>query len=167
MVLSIAKAFRFSPGGDSGWGYRVAEATPRFCRTCFERHHANAQPVTGLDRLKSLVSSELIIPAVGLGAFAGLVLINSVGRLLRRPAGEWPIAAFAAVLILIALHCLRSAWAGNAHKRVPIQTEITRSFDFGDDDDSAFQQTARIYALRHEGYAIALRRLNAAGDEGV
>ncbi len=159
-ALNIAKPFMFSPGGDTGWGHRVAQAQPLFCTDCLARHCALAVPVTDRDRLASLWPQELLIPAFGLGLFGSFIFLGGAPAFLRNPSGEWPRIAFAGLMILIALHCARSVWREGAYKRVATQTAVSVSFDFGDDDDSAFQKTARIYAIRNADYAIAFDRLN-------
>jgi hypothetical protein len=159
-ALSIAKPFMFSPGGDSGWGHRVAQAHPLFCNDCLARHRALVVPVTDLDRLASLWSQELLIPAFGLGLFGGFIFLGGALAFLRNPSGEWPRIAFAGLMILIGLHCARSAWRAGAYRRVATQTPVSACFDFGDDDNSAFQKTARTYAIRNRDYAIAFDRLN-------
>jgi hypothetical protein len=161
--LPIVKVFMFNRGthDDQGWRHRIAQATPLFCRRCHEKHRSEALPVTGMDRLKSVFLSELVIPAFGTAAFAMFLLYDKAGRLMRDLPGQWPLLAFIGGLLLIALLCLRTAWVNNAHRRVPKQTETSRAFDFGDNGDTSFQTTARTYAIRNGAYAAALERLNA------
>jgi hypothetical protein len=161
--LPIAKVFMHNRGGsdEQGWRYRIVEATPLFCRPCLDRHRAETVPVTELDRVKSVVFSELAVPGIGTAAFAVFLLVDTRSRLMRDLAREWPILAFIGGLLLIAALCFRTAWENNAHRRVPRQTSASQAFDFGDNDDSPFQTTARTYAVRNDTYAEAFGRLNA------
>ncbi len=167
--LPIAKVFMYNHGhtADAGWRYRIAQATPLFCRSCLARHRSEAVPVTGMDRLKSVVFSELAIPGFGTATFALFLLHDKAASLLRDVPRQWPVLAFIAVLLLVAVQCLRSAWADNAHRRVPRQTETSRAFDFGDNGDSPFGTTARTYAIRNGEHAAALERLNAGRSAGL
>jgi hypothetical protein len=160
--LPIAKVFMHNHGGsdEEGWRYRIAKVTPLFCRPCLDRHRAEAVAVTGLDRIKSVVFSELAIPGIGTAAFAVFLLVDTRGRLMRDLGREWPILTFIGGLLLIAALCFRTAWENNAHRRVPRQTPTSQAFDFGDNDDSPFQTTARTYAVRNAACAEALARLN-------
>lgn len=69
--------------------------------------------------------------------------------------------AFIGGLMFMSVLCLRTAWASNAHRRVPRQTATSRAFDFGDDYTSPYQTTARTYAIRNGEHAAALATMNA------
>ncbi len=167
--LPIAKGFMYNRGDtdDAGWRYRIAQATPLFCRSCLDRHRSEAVPVTGMDRLKSVIFSELAIPGFGTAAFTLFLLHDKAATLLRDVPRQWPVLAFIGGLLLVAAQCLRSAWANNAHRRMPMQTETSRAFDFGDNGDSPFETTARTYAIRNGEHAAALKRLNAERSAGL
>jgi hypothetical protein len=128
--VPIAKVFTYprSGSGGHGWGWRIAQATPLFCRRCYEKHRSEALPVTGMERLKSVVLAELAIPALAAAAFAIFLLHDQGARLLRDVPRQWPMLAFIGGLLLIALLCLRTAWVNNAHRRVPTQTQTSRAF---------------------------------------
>jgi hypothetical protein len=160
--LPITKVFQhIQVGGSTGWRYRMATATPLFCRACLDRHRAEASPVTPMDALRSLFLTELALPAVGLAGF-GLFLLHRTGaRAFRDLPGQWPILAVIGAFLLLATLCLRAAWTGNAHRRVPRGTETSRAFDFGDDGDTAFGTAPRSYAIRNADYAAAFSGLNA------
>jgi hypothetical protein len=162
--LPVAKVFTYPRSGrfgGHGWGRRIAQATPLFCHRCYEKHRSEALPVTGMERLKSVVLSELAFPALGSAAFAVFLLHDQAGTLMRDFSRQWPMLAFIGGLLLIAVLCLRTAWVNNAYRRVPTQTQTSRAFDFGDNGDTAFQTTARTYAIRNGACAAALERLNA------
>lgn len=161
--LPITKVFMHNRGGsdDAGWDYRIAKAIPLFCRRCLDRHWAEAVPVTSLDRIRSVVFSELAIPGIGTAAFALFLLVDMRGKLMRDLSREWPLLALIVGLLLIAALCFRTAWTNNAHRRVPRQTLISKTFDFGDSDDSPFRTTVRTYAVRNAACAEAFGRLNA------
>lgn len=151
----------YSDGDDSGWGYRIARATPLFCDACIRRHQSEAVPVTSIDRLKSAILTELAMPGIGMAAFGLFVLNDQAAAILRDVRRQWPILVFVAALLLVAGLCLRAAWTGNAHRRVPRQTDTSRAFDFGDNGDSSFRTTSRTYAIRNADHAKAFERLNA------
>lgn len=159
--LSITKVFMYNHHDDSGWRYRVATATPLFCRTCISHHRAQALPVTSIDRLKSLIFTELAIPAFGLSAFGLFLLKETAPHIIRNVQLEWPLLAIIGLFFLLAILCLRTAWQNNAHRRLPVQTQISRAFDFGDNDTSMYQTTSRTYAIRDAGYARQFEQLNA------
>lgn len=66
-----------------------------------------------------------------------------------------------ALFLLGSYACFRNSWSTNQYRRIPPQTSITRSFDFGDDDSSLYRTVKRTYALRHPIYAEAFARMNA------
>jgi len=159
--LPITKVFMYNDGDDSGWGYRIARATPLFCKACIRRHQNEAVPVTTIDRLKSAILTELAIPGVGTAAFGLFVLNEQAAAILRDVRRQWPILILVGVLLLVAVLCLRAAWTGNAHRRVPRQTDTSQAFDFGDNGGSSFSTTSRTYAIRNADHAEAFERLNA------
>jgi hypothetical protein len=161
--LPITKVFMYNYGGDDdgGWRYRMARATPLFCDACIHRHQCEAVPVTNADRLKSVILTELAIPGFGLAAFGLFVLNNTAAGVLRDFARQWPILILVGALFLMALLYLRASWTNNAHRRVPMQTNTSQAFDFGDDGDTSFRTTLRTYALRNADHAEAFKRLNA------
>jgi hypothetical protein len=146
--LPVAKVFQYNYGStdDGGWRYRITRAAPLFCRDCIARHQAEAVPVTGIDRLRSVVFSELAIPALGTATFALFLLRDMGAKPWRNLSRDWPLLALVAGPLLIAAFCLRTAWQNNALRRVPRQTPTSSAFDFGDNEDSPFQTTARTYA---------------------
>lgn len=159
--LLIAKPFMFSSGDDSGWSHRVAEARPLFCEPCHTRHVSEVLPVTVADRLKSLLSQSLLFSALGLGAFGGLIAVNRAVQFMTDPAGEWPIIALAGVMLMTGWYCAQIAWREGLWARIPVLTATSAAFDFGDDDGSAFQKTARTYAIRNAACASAFEKINA------
>jgi len=167
--LAITKVFQYNHGhtDDAGWQYRLARAAPLFCRDCLGHHRCEAVPVTLIDKLRSVVFSELAIPGFGTAAFAFFLLHDNGASLLRDLPRNWPVLAFIGGLLLIAVLCLDTAWANNAHRRVPRQTETSRAFDFGDDYTSPFQTTGRTYAIRNGEHAASLAKLNAERSAGL
>ncbi len=163
--LPIAKPFLFSSGGDSGWSKCVAEARPLFCDRCHASHVSQAIPVTDADRVKSLLTQSLVIPALGLGAFGLLIVLDRLGEFLMSPGKEFPIIAFACAMMAIGWYCARMAWHAGGSSRVPMLTPVSSAFDFGDNDDSAYQSTARTYAIRNEACASKFEELNVRRDE--
>lgn len=159
--LPITKVFMYNDGDDSGWGYRTARATPLFCDACILRHQGEAVPVTIIDRLKSAILTELAILGVGTAVFGLFVLSEQAAAILRDVRRQWPILILVGVLLLVAVLCLRAAWTGNTHRRVPRQTDTSQAFDFGDNGDSSFRTTSRTYAIRDADCAKAFERLNA------
>lgn len=166
--LPITKVFQYNHGhtDDAGWQYRLARAAPMFCRDCLARHNSEAMPVTIVDKLKSVVLSELAIPGFGTAAFAFFLLYDKGPTFLFNLARNWPVLAFIGGLLLISLLCLRTAWTNNAYRRVPRQTETSRAFDFGDDYTSPFQTTGRTYAIRNGEHAAFLEKMNAERSAG-
>ncbi len=164
--ISITKIFSHnssdSNGADSsGWQHREASAAPLFCAACVQRHHAEEEPVTTADRLKSVFLTELALPAAGTLAF-GLFLLKETGaKIARDPGREWVLALIIGVLLFIGLMCLRAAWVNNAYRRVPRQTQTSLAFDFGDDPSTVFKTVPRTYALRNADYAADFAALNA------
>ncbi len=77
--LPIAKVFMHNGGeaDEAGWRYRIARAAPLFCRVCLDSHGAELLPVTWIDRVKSVVFSELALPGFGAAAFALFLLVDS------------------------------------------------------------------------------------------
>ena len=59
---------------DSGGRHRIARATPLSCRPCLSKHQSEAVPVTEMDRLRSIVFSELAISGFGAAVFAVFLL---------------------------------------------------------------------------------------------
>ncbi len=167
--LMITKVFQYNHGhaDDAGWQYRLARAAPLFCRGCLAHHHSEAVPVTTIDKLKSVVFSELAIPGFGTAAFAFFLLHDKGASFLRDLSRNWPVLAFIGGLLLIAMLCLRAAWTDNAHRRVLRQTETSRAFDFGDDYTSPFQTTGRTYAIRNGEHAAFLAKMNAERSAGL
>lgn len=166
--LPVAKVFMHNDGDqDGGWRYRIARATPLFCDACLRRHADEALPVTLLDRLKSGLFTELALPGLGTTALALFLLQDAGPRSLPRLDRDWPILALIGVLLLIGLSCLRLAWTGNAHRRVPAPTPTSRAFDFGDNEASAFRTTLRTYAIRSAAHAEAFQRLNAGRSDAL
>ena len=167
--LAITKVFQYNHGNndDAGWKYRLAQAAPLFCPECIARHQAEALPVTAADKLKSALLTELALPGLGTAAFAIFLLQDKGARYFGDLQRHWPVLAFIGGLLFIAVLCLWMAWTGNAHRRVPRQTETSRAFDFGDDDTSSFQTTGRTYAIRDGNHAAALGRLNAERSAGL
>ena len=159
----------YNQGGDDngGWRYRLARATPLFCGACIQRHHGEVLPVTGIDRLKSIILTELTIPGFGLAAFGSFLLGNTAAGILRDPARQWPLLLLIGVLFLTALVCFSLSWTGNAHRRVPMQTDTSQAFDFGDNDDSPFRTTSRTYAIRNAKHAEAFKQLNAVRSSAL
>lgn len=162
-ALTIAKPFMYSSGGDTGWSHRVAQAWPLFCDPCHARHASEVIPVTDADRMKSLFSQPLLIPALGLVLFGGLIILDRAFAFLKDPLAEWPIIALAIAMLLVGRYCAQLAWREGSWTRVPLLTPTSSAFDFGDDDDSLFQRTARTYAIRNAACAVAFEQLNAKG----
>ncbi len=160
--LPITKVFMYNDQDEAGWRYRTAQATPFFCRTCLDRHYAEALPVTAVDRLKTVVFNELAIPTLALSVFGLFLLTDTAPSIVRNPQRQWPILAVIAALFLLALLCLRGAWRGSAYRRLPTQTPTSRAFDFGDNGYSMYRTTRRTYAIRNQTYAAAFEQLNAA-----
>lgn len=158
--LPITKVFMYNDGDDSGWRYRTARATPLFCEACIHRHQGEAAPVTSMDKLKSVILTELAIPGVGTAAFGIFVLSNQASAILHDVQRQWPILVLIGVLLLVALLCMRAAWTDNAHRRVPRQTSTSLAFDFGDNGNSPFRTTLRTYTIRDADHAEAFERLN-------
>lgn len=167
--LTITKVFQYNRGhtDDGGWQYRLAQATPVFCRDCLARHNSEEVPVTIMDKLRSVVFSELAIPGFGTGAFAFFLLYDKGPTFLLNLPRNWPVLAFIGGLLLISSLCLRTAWTNNAHRRVPVQTATSRAFDFGDDYTSPFQTTGRTYAIRNGEHAASLAKMNAERSAGL
>ena len=161
--LTITKVFQYNHGhtDDAGWQYRLARAAPLFCRDCLAHHRSETVSVTTIDKLKSVVFSELAIPGFGTAAFAFFLLHDKGPTFLLNLSRNWPVLAFIGGLLLIAVLCLRTAWTNNAHRRVPRQTATSRAFDFGDDYTSPFQTTGRTYAIRNGEHAAFLAKMNA------
>lgn len=164
--VAVTKVFSWNHNdyGDSsgsGWKYRIAQAEPLFCTSCAARHYTQEQPVTTLDKLKTVLMTELALPGIGTLAF-GLFLLKETGaKIVRDPAGQWLLLTIVVVLLSIGALCLRSAWLSNDHRRIPRQTAISRAFDFGDDGSNAFTTQLRTYAFRSAAYADAFGALNA------
>ena len=167
--LPITKVFQYNHGhtDDSGWQYRLARAVPVFCLTCFARHNSEAMPVTIMDKLKSVVLSELAIPGFGTAAFAFFLLYDKGPTFLSNLWRNWPVLAFIGGLLLISSLCLRMAWTNTAYRRVPRQTATSQAFDFGDDYTSPFQTTGRTYAIRNGEHAASLAKMNAGRSVGL
>lgn len=162
-ALTIAKPFMYSSGGDTGWSHCVTQARPLFCEPCHLRHASEAIPVTDADRMKSLFSQPLLIPALGLVLFGGSIILDRAFAVLKDPIAEWPIIALAIAMLLIGRYCAQLAWREGSWARIPLLTPTSSAFDFSDDDDSLFQRTARIYAIRNAACAVAFKQLNAKG----
>ncbi|MET0225733.1 MAG: hypothetical protein ABW187_04760 [Dokdonella sp.] len=162
--IAITKVFQYHPNdegnGGGGWQYRIAEAAPLFCAACAQRHHAETLPVTAADRLKSVLLTQLALPGFGTLALGLFLLSETATKIARNPAREWLLLVIIGVLLLIGVSCLRAAWTGNAHRRVPRQTATSLAFDFGDDASTAFQTVPRTYAFGHPDYAASFTALN-------
>ena len=162
-ALPIAKPFMFSSGGDTGWSHRIAQARPLFCEPCHARHVSDAIPVTDADRMKSLFSQPLLIPALGLVLFGGSIILERAFALVTNPISEWPIIALAIAMMLVGRYCAQLAWREGSWARIPLLTPTNSASDFGDDDESMFQRTGRVYAIRNTACATKFERLNAKG----
>ena len=139
----------------------MSVAQPLFCQACIVRHQTLQPPVSQFEMVLSVLSQELVIPAVGLGLFGGFLMLSQLLAFLRNPSAQWPIIAGAAVMVVMALHCARSAWQSGAYKRIPVPSKVSVCFDFGDNDDSpTFAMAGRTYAFSNAEYAAAFEELN-------
>jgi hypothetical protein len=163
--LTITKVFQYNEesrngGNSSGWQYRTTSAQPLFCQECAAQRRREEPPVTTADLWRSLLS-EAMWPALGLGALGLFLLQATLGKVLRHPAGNWPLTAIAGLFLVGGFLSARAAWRNGAYRRVPAATYVSRAFDFGDnDDDSSFCTTARTFVIRNSRSAEAFAALN-------
>jgi hypothetical protein len=163
--LSIEKVFRETYSDDTPSGVKIARATPLFCSTCISDHRAEEQPPTLGERLKSLFLTEQALAGYSMSA-TGLLLGSQMLKHTQALATKVGIAllGLSALFLLGAYSCFRRGWDTNRYRRIPPQTNVTRSFDFGDDDSSPFKTVKRTYALSDAAYAEAFTHMNSDLD---
>ncbi|WP_424630695.1 hypothetical protein [Bradyrhizobium sp. SYSU BS000235] len=163
--LPIEKVFRYTHTDDTPSGVRITRATPLFCGACALRHRAEQQPPTLGEQMKSLFVTEQALAAYSMLA-TGLLLGSQLLKHTQALSTKVGVALLgvSALFLLGAYACFRNSWSTNRYRRIPPQTSITRSFDFGDDDSSPFATVKRTYALRSPTYADAFARMNADLD---
>lgn len=163
--LPIEKVFRETYSDDTPSGVKIARATPLFCESCIKRHRAEEQPATLGERLKSLLLTEQALAGYSMSA-TGLLLGSQILKHTQALATKvgFALLGLSALFLLGAYSCFRRGWNTNRYRRIPPQTGITRSFDFGDDDSSTFKTVKRTYAVSDTAYAEAFARMNADLD---
>ena len=159
--LLVSKVFMRSGSGSNRLRHHViAGVEVPFCAACAAEHQRELQPLTGAQKLMSVLRSQLAFPAIGSGALGLYFASRMLGDVVRDVSRNWPLAAFVAALLVLSVSCLRGAWTAGLRFRVPAQTRITSSFDFGDDLTNSFSTHGRLYTLRDPGFASAFQALN-------
>jgi hypothetical protein len=159
--LPITKVF-VADTFDGPANFKIITAAPMFCGTCIARHHAEETPPTTAERIKGALLTENAMPGFGLTALAMFLLYQVETHGAHGSAKQhWVMLGVVAGFLALAYACFRHAWSEAAHKRIAPQTEVTRSFDFGDDSSSMFETRPRTYIIRDAACADAFTRLNA------
>ena len=162
--LEIAKAFMRTGGTDRLRSFVIARAKVPFCPSCIGEHHRELDPPTSVERLLSVLRSELAWPGIGLAALGAFFATQMSYKISSDPRGSFPLVALLIVLFSTACLCLIAAWNRGERFRLPAATHISSSFDFGDDQSNDFGTNSRLYSVRDTGFAEGFTQLNRETD---
>jgi hypothetical protein len=153
--IDVQKVFeRYS----DGYEYVTATIGVPYCDRCIAEHRRELRTLGWPQRLVVSLVTQSTIGALCFGV-AALAFLPAALRDLTRPS--FPILVLVvSCCALIAYWFLAQSWSSTAHRRVPPQTSITRTFDFSDSHAEAFDAPRATYSIRNAAFAEAFMALN-------
>lgn len=159
--LPLTKSFVRSTGSDTPNETIVLSAAVPFCDPCIARHDSETARPGHLATLMSGFASGDMFAAVGFGSAAAFTAFQALGELTRGRGSHFLVfAALALAFATIAVLQGRKAWRETEHTRVRPQTEVSRAFDYGDNEPAPFRSPMYTCTMRDGRFFAAFQALN-------
>jgi hypothetical protein len=158
-VLEIRKVFLNKEGDDPR--HVLAEVRVPFCASCIAQHEQEAAQQLRLRAFRFPKIFDLALVSIW-----GVIGVFFLYVAVRVSGGEGALPAL--ILTYTGIACLvfwvlatRGACRVPWYERVPPQTSVTISFDFGDEKFEPLERSRRSYAIRDAAFAEGFATLNA------
>jgi hypothetical protein len=159
--LPLAKSFVRSTASDTPNETVVLSVAVPFCDACIARHDASSTPPGPLSTLLTGFASAEMFGAAGFAAAAAFTTFQALRELSRGRASHFLVfAALALAFGAIAAYLGRKAWHDTEHARVRPQTEVSRAFDYGDNQPAPFRAPMYTCTMRDDRFFAAFQALN-------
>jgi hypothetical protein len=157
-ILDVQKVF--VQKGEEQTYHVLAKARVPFCAKCAAEHTRERALQAAVPAYRRPPISDLILPAfwVGLGLFVASIALRVVGR--GGVAVALTLDAVALGFLVVGVWTAIGAWKVPWYGRVPPQTNVTRAFDFTDNEAQLFEPERRRYYIRNEMFAERFVALN-------